>query len=302
MESPAPLRSNPRALVALLLMPLFFSTNIVVARAAVATIPPWTLVFWRWAVAALILLPFAAPELLRNASLLRRRWWQLLLLGMLVTVFCGGTVYIGLQYTTATNATLIYTTSTIMIVVFDAILSRRRLPVAHIAGAIVGFAGIAVVAVHGELGQLRHLALNIGDLGVFVSAVAWAIYSLMLRRAPVPGIAAIPAFTAIVIAGLIPLVPPMLWETWHGGHQPTGLHDWGQVLLIALFPSALAFTLYQYCVRVAGASISAVFLYLLPVYGVAMAVVLLGEELHPYHGAGFLLILAGVVLASRPAR
>ncbi len=44
------------------------------------------------------------------------------------------------------------------------------------------------------------------------------------------------------------------------------------------------------------------FLYLLPIYGVLMAVALLGEELHLYHGVGFVLILGGVVLASRPAR
>lgn len=302
MESPAPLRSNPRAIVALLLMPLFFSTNIVVARAAVANISPWTLVFWRWFLAVLILLPFSLPTLSRHAAQLKSQWRSLLLLGTIVTVFCGGTVYIGLQYTTATNGTLIYTTSTIMIVVFDAILSRRPMPAAHISGAVIGFAGIALIAVHGELGRLLHLAFNIGDLGVFVSSVAWAVYSLMLRRAPLPGLGAVPAFTAVAVAGLVPLLPFMVWETLNGGHQPAGWHVWGQVLVLAIFPSVLAFTLYQYCVKAAGASVTAMFLYFMPAYGIVMAVLLLGEELHLYHAVGFVLILGGVVLASRPAR
>jgi drug/metabolite transporter (DMT)-like permease len=64
----------------------------------------------------------------------------------------------------------------------------------------------------------------------------------------------------------------------------------------------LAFTLYQYCVKAAGASVTAMFLYFMPAYGIVMAVLLLGEELHLYHAVGFVLILGGVVLASRPAR
>lgn len=302
MESPSPLRSNPSAIAALLLTPLFFSMNLVVARASVATISPWNLAFWRWLIAVLILLPFAVAAMHKHRAVLKAHWKQLVVLGFVVTVACGGNVYVGLQYTTATNATLIYTTSTIMVVVLDAMLARRRLPPGQIIGAVAGFLGIALITLHGELGRLADLQFNVGDLSIFGAALAWAIYSLMVRKGPLMQIGAVPAFTAIAIVGTVLLVPPLLWENLHGGHAPSGVTAWLAVLTLALFPSVLAFILFQYCVKVAGAPVTAVFLYLLPVYGVLLAVALLGEELRLYHAVGFVLILGGVVLATRPAR
>ena len=308
MESPVQppartsLSSNPVAIAALLLTPLFFAVNLVLARASVATISPWTLAFWRWLFAVAILLPFAAAAMVRHRVILREQWKQLIILGGLLTVICGGNVYAALQYTTATNATLIYTTSTIMVVVLDAMLARRRLPAGQIIGAVAGFIGIALITLHGELHRLVDLSFNMGDLSVFLAALAWAIYSLMVRKGPLVQIGAVPAFAAIAIAGTVMLVPPMLWESAHGGHSPAGLHAWLAVLALAIFPSVLALIMFQYCVKVAGAPVTAMFLYLLPVYGVLMAVALLGEELHLYHGVGFVLILGGVMLATRRAR
>lgn len=302
MESPSPLRSNPSAIAALLLTPLFFSMNLVVARASVSSISPWNLAFWRWLIAVLILLPFAVVAMQRHRAVLAAHWKQLIVLGFLVTVACGGNVYVGLQYTTATNATLIYTTSTIMVVVLDAMLARRRLPPGQIVGAIAGFLGIALITLHGEIGRLADLQFNVGDLSIFGAALAWAIYSLMVRKGPLMQIGAVPAFTAIAMVGTVLLVPPLFWENIHGGHAPSGVNAWLAVLTLALFPSVLAFILFQYCVKVAGAPVTAIFLYLLPVYGVLLAVALLGEELHLYHGVGFVLILGGVVLATRQPR
>lgn len=308
MESPVQppartsLSSNPRAIAALLLTPLFFSMNLVVARASVATIPPWNLAFWRWLIAVAILLPFAAVAMHRHRAVLLAHWKQLIILGFLATVACGGNVYVGLQYTTATNATLIYTTSTIMVVVLAAMLERRRLPAGQIFGAVAGFLGIALITLQGELERLVDLRFNVGDLSIFGAALAWAVYSLMVRKGPLMQIGAVPAFTAIAMVGTALLVPPLLWENLHGGHAPAGLNAWFAVLTLALFPSVLAFILFQYCVKVAGAPVTAMFLYLLPIYGILMAVAFLGEELHLYHAVGFVLVLGGVVLASRPAR
>ncbi|HSI16915.1 MAG TPA: DMT family transporter, partial [Sphingomonas sp.] len=202
-------------MAALLLAPLFFSMNLVVARASVASISPWNLAFWRWIIAVAILLPFATTAMIRHRAVLRQQWKQLIILGFLVTVACGGNVYFGLQYTTATNATLIYTTSTIMVVVLAAMLERRRLPVGQIVGAVAGFVGIALITLHGELERLIELKFNIGDLSVFGAALAWAIYSLMVRKGPLMQIGAMPAFTAIAIVGTALLVPPLLWENFH---------------------------------------------------------------------------------------
>ncbi len=75
----------------------------------------------------------------------------------------------------------------------------------------------------------------------------------MVRKGPLVQIGAVPAFAAIAIVGTVLLVPPLLWENAHGGHSPAGLHAWLAVLALAIFPSVLAFIMFQYCVKVAGA-------------------------------------------------
>lgn len=299
-DSPPSFAQDPRALIALLAMPLFFSTNLIVGRAVAEVVPPWSLAFWRWLITALLLLPFAGGGLLRHAAVLRREWRRLLVLGFLGMVLCGGNVYVALQHTSATNATLIYTTSTIMIVVLDALLKRRGMPAIQLAGSFAGFAGIALITVHGEPGRLLELEFNIGDLGILVAAVSWAIYSLMLRTGPLTQLGSMTAFGANVLAGTLLLAPFTLWEAVSGAPQPNTLEAWGAILFLAFFPSVLAFSLFLFAVRVAGAPVTATFLYLMPVYGVLLAVLVLGEELHLYHAVGFVLIIGGVVLATRP--
>jgi len=300
--SPPSLARDPRALAALLLMPLFFSTNLIIGRAVAGAVPPWSLAFWRWFIAVAILLPLTAATLIRFRRLLLDQWKRILLLGTLGMVLCGGNVYVALQSTTATNATLIYTTSTIMIVVLDALLARRRLSAIRLVGTVAGFAGIALITVHGEPGRLFGLHFNSGDLGILVAATSWAAYSLMLRNGPLNQMGPLPTFTANAVAGTALLAPFALWETASGAPFPTGWQAWGAIVFLAISPSVLAFGLYQYCVKVAGAPVTATFLYVMPVYGVLLAVLVLGEELHLYHLVGFVLILGGVILATRPER
>ncbi|MCZ7642044.1 MAG: DMT family transporter [Pseudorhodoplanes sp.] len=84
------------------------------------------------------------------------------------------------------------------------------------------------------------------------------------------------------------------------GHFPTTAAAWTSFAGLAVLSSVLPFLAYQYGVKMVGPSIASIFLYFLPVYGVAFAVVFLGEAFRPYHAAGFVLVTLGVVLATAP--
>ena len=108
--------------LALLFMPLFFSTNIIFGRAATASVEPWTLAFIRWTLAFLILLPFTWAGLKRHKKLLMSEWKTIGVLGILGMWICGALVYYALHHTTATNATLIYTSAPVLILLLIASL------------------------------------------------------------------------------------------------------------------------------------------------------------------------------------
>lgn len=91
----------------LLVMPLFFVSNLIIGRAVTNAVEPATLAFWRWFLASLVLLPFAWRGLIEHLTAFRNLWRELLWLGVLGMVVCGAGVYLSLRYTTASNAALI---------------------------------------------------------------------------------------------------------------------------------------------------------------------------------------------------
>jgi drug/metabolite transporter (DMT)-like permease len=296
------MQSPPRlGIYALLLaMPLFFVSNLIIGRAVTDAVEPSTLAFWRWFLASLMLLPFAWRGLIDHAGRFLALWRELIALGVLGMLICGAGVYLSLRYTTASNSALIYTSSAILIVLMEAIFFRERLSAARIIGALIGFAGVAVIILHGELSRLLTLQFNIGDLGIALCALAWAVYSILLKRKELKALPTLPLFAAITIIGAITVAPFMFYEFFALDAFPRGRSQWLAIVALALFPSVIAFGLYQFLVKYAGPSLTGMSLYLLPAYGVALAVATLGEKLYAYHAIGLALVLAGIALATDP--
>ncbi|HRF09274.1 MAG TPA: DMT family transporter [Xanthobacteraceae bacterium] len=281
-------------------MPLFFVSNLIIGRAVTHAVEPGTLAFWRWFLACLMLLPFAWRGFFSQLDRFKAAANELFWLGVLGMVICGAGVYLSLRYTTASNAALIYTSSSILIVVLEALFFRERLSMTRFVGALIGFCGVAVIILHGELSRLQTWHFNIGDIGIAICAAAWAIYSLILKREKLRALPTLPLFFAITLAGAITVAPIMLYELFAHGAFPRGQQQWMAIVALALFPSVIAFGLYQILVKYAGPSLTGMSLYLLPVYGVALAVSTLGEQLYAYHAIGLALVLGGIALATEP--
>ena len=106
----------------------------------------------------------------------------------------------------------------------------------------------------------------------------------------------------IAASGAILLAPFAAVEiVWQQDFPTTG-EAWLNIAGIVVMASLLAFSMFQYGVKVLGPSLTGIFMYLLPVYGVGLAVLFLGEELALHHLWGILLVLSGVILATWPKK
>ena len=284
-----------RDIAFVLLVPLFMSSNIVIGRSVVTEVGPWTLAFLRWFGAFLILLPFIAPELRRSVGRLAAAGWMIVLMGFLGMWICGGLVYVALHHTTATNATLIYTSSNVMILVLEWFFRGRRLTLRQIVGTVLALTGVAVVAISSSQ---ETLAFNPGDLLFFFTSFSWAVYSVLLKRPALAGLPALPLFAATMLAGSALLLPMMLWEAWTAPAFPADASAWLAVIALWLIPSVGAFSGYQYGIRRFGPGTMATLFYLSTPYGLMLAIVFLGETFTLPHALGVALILPGVILAT----
>ena len=293
-------KNNIGAYLLLSVMPLCFSTNLVFGRATVPVVEPWTLAGLRWSFACLILLPFCWKDVVANAQVFRSNWILLAILGFLGMWICGAVVYFALRYTSATNGVLIYTSSPIFIILIERYFRGRKISLREICGITVAVLGVVVIVTTGSIQKLLGLDFNLGDLLIVISALSFAIYSVLLKRTEFSNVATLPMFTMVCLAGAATLLPFTLIEIQLTGSFPTGQFEWINIGGIVVVSSILAFLTYQIGVKAVGPSITGLFMYLMPAYGVALSVIFLGETLHTYHIVGSILIVSGLIIATIP--
>ncbi len=301
-HAPSPTTTNDLKLayVVMIFAPLFFSTNIIFGRMTITEVAPFTLAFLRWGFCAVVLSPFIFKALEQSLHLIRQRPFMLLVLGFLGMWISGAGTYYSLQYTTATNGTLIYTTSPLMIILIERLIFGRLIRWREMAGILIAFGGVAIIVFQGRLSVLLSGSVNIGDVGFLIAALSWAGYSILFRNKRLASLPIMALFGLICASGTILLFPFALWEWLSGGRMPQTTSAWQGIAGIVIFSSLLAFSGFQYGLRALGASITGIFMYLMPAYGIVLAVLLLGEQIHAYHLAGIMLVLGGVCFATIP--
>ena len=284
----------------LVLPPLFWSGNIVLGRAVHEAVPPVALAFCRWFGAFLIVLPFAWSALLRDRFVLARHWRMLLLLSFLGIAFFNSASYFALRYTTAINGLLLQSAVPVLILALSFLLFREAVTVRQALGVAVSLGGAVVVITRGDLALLATLALNLGDVVMFVAVCCYAAYSALLRlRPPVHPLSFLAATFGL---GAAMLVPFLLVERLAGWTMTLNATTLLAVGYVAVFPSLLAYFCFNRGVELVGANRAGVFIHLMPLFGTIMAVLFLGEAFRPPHAAGIALILGGIVLAARGRR
>lgn len=283
-------------ILSLLAATLFWAGNYVVGVAAVAEIPPLSLVLLRWALAVLPLVAIA--QLLERPpwrEILRAWRWLLLLsvLGMLgYTLF----LYAALQFTDAFNASLINAFNPALITLAAVVFLRERLTATGVIGILLALVGVLVVLSDGDPARLLSTGFGLGDLLMIGAIVVWTAYTIVGRRAPrLPPIASTAAQAGLAVAVLLPVT------LLAGGITlPSTAGGLGALLFIAVFPSVLSYVLWNRALTVVPPARAGVFLNLITVF-TALFTILAGHPFTLPQILGGVVVIAGVALANERA-
>lgn len=291
----AALANEPRVLM--LLPGLFWAGNAIVARSITADVPPVALAFWRWAVAALVILPLAWPHLARDLPRMRVHWPIMLLLTALGISVFNTFLYIAAHTTTAVNIVMLQTAMPVVVVLATFLIFRETVTGRQAAGIAASLAGTLTLISHGDPATLRGLDFKRGDLWMLAAVVCYAVYTALLRlRPPVHGFSF--AFASFALGAAL-LLPFYIAESALVGPMPVSVGSLTAIGYVAVFASVLAYLAFNRTVELVGANTAGLTVHLIPVFGIVLAVLLLGERVHAYHGAGIALIAAGLWLATR---
>jgi drug/metabolite transporter (DMT)-like permease len=202
----------------------------------------------------------------------------------------------GIQHVEAGTVSLISGASPVFMAILASLLLSERIRARVVVGLGLALAGSALVAVAsgGEVALTRDQM--VGSLLILLSAVLWAVYSVVVK----PWLGPIPATSIPMLGSLagLPIVLPLGYSGFAGSLGQLDAVGWLAVAQFTILASITAPILWAIGLQRGQASQAGLYLYLVPLFGVASAALLLGEPIGAGTIAGGVLILGGVLLAT----
>ena len=283
------------ALAGIVVVMIVWGSTFVVTKAAVHDIPPLTLTFLRFLIAATVLVPIAAargglrrlPQPLPLAALV--------LMGLTgVVIFHVGFTY-AMVYGSAAQGAIVFALVPAAVVVAAVVGLKEAPSKRRIVGILLSVCGVALVVATGESGSASPAPV-VGAAFMLGAVAAWAAYTVLAKR--LAGTDQVVVIACVSVIGTAMALPAAAVELSLAPWPDPSLQGWLGTLFLGVVASALAFVVYSRALRELDASLVGAYLNLDPIVGVLTAVILLGETLGLWQMSGGVVALAGMWLAS----
>jgi drug/metabolite transporter (DMT)-like permease len=285
--------------VKLVLTAIFWGGTFVAARVIAQDMGPYIASFLRFLAASLFLIAFV---LWKGERLPRLRWHQVIpaiLLGMTGIFAYNVFFFLGIKTVTAGRASLIVSTNPVIISLLSALLFRERLHPGRVAGTALCLFGAILVISRGNLSALFTGDVGWGELFLVGCVISWVAYTL-IGKVTMKYFTPLAAVTYSCLIGTVALLPPALLENITEVTGTFSLVDLMGILYLAFFGTVLGFLWYYQGVQVIGPSRASVFINIVPVSGVFLGWLILGEAVNFSLLAGAVMVVGGVYWTNRP--
>ena len=277
---------------------LIWSGNFIVAKALNNKIPPFSLNFYRWLIASLIMLPFAIKQFKSQWKLVKQSWHYLFWASLSGIVLFNSFVYIGAHFTSAINLALIGTTSSpIMAIILAGIFLKERIGWMKLSGMVLCTIGVLFLLLKGNFQNLLSLHFSTGDLWMLLAAFSFAVYNTLVKKKPA-GISPVNFLFVIFSSGTLMLLPFYIRELNRYPAVECSNEIIFSVLYIGIGASVICFLIWNMAIGKLGAGRTALFGNLIPVFSSIEAAIILNEDFSWIHVTSMLIIFAGILLAN----
>jgi len=278
---------------------LFWAGNFMIGKFAFfSNIPPMSLVFFRWLLVWLILIPFTFKEILKFKNVILSNLPLLIFLALTSVGLFNSFTYLSLIHTQVINASLFNTAIPAIIILLCFIFNIEKTNKFQILGLIISVLGILSILTKLNLDILLTLNFNKGDLIMIGGVISWGLYSSFLKRKKF----ILPLLTLVHVLctfGLIFIIPQFIYEFSQGQFIKFDLDLFYILIFLALFPSIGSYYCWAGAVSIIGANRAGIFLSLIPLFSTIMAVFFYGEKFQFFHLIGAILIILGLFLSNK---
>ena len=292
-------KSNFLAYIFLLLTVTFWAGNFIVGKfASHYEVPPFSLNFYRWFFAWLILAPFTISEILKKKEYIFQNYKLFIILGVTSITIFNSIVYYSLNFTQVISGVLMISTIPVMIMFFSFILKIEKTNTFQIIGVILSFLGVIIIITKADFEILKNLNFTKGDITMVVAMFSWALYSTLLKRQKYE-LSQLSLLQVVMTFGLIFLIPVYLIEYQVGFRIKLDTPFILILSYVVLLPGLASFILWIKGISMIGANRSGVFLHLMPIFSAIMAMIFFNEKFMFYHILGACFIIIGILLSNK---
>lgn len=258
---------------------------------------PITVAFWRFVMAALILIPLAVKRegRLVPAGIGGKGWFLLFLLGATGTSGYNYFFIKGLSMIEAGRASVIVATNPCLTYLGAALFFGRKMTWPGVAGFVCALSGATIAITQGHPWEIFGGGLGLGELMIFGCVICWSLYTLIGKEA-LERISPLMATTWACIFAVILLAPAAIMESGLPAFTAFNLNDWFCLAFLGVLGTSLCFTLYYLGIVRLGAEKAAVFINLVPIFGILSGWLFLNEKMGWHLAAGLALVLSGIRL------
>ena len=290
---------NTKAYLMLVCATLFWAGNFMVGKFAFLTnIPPMSLVFYRWSLVWLILLPFTYKEIIKSKEIIHKNLPLLLFLALTSVGLFNSFTYLSLVHTQVINASLFNTAIPAIIILLCFIFKIEKTNKYQILGLIISVLGILSIITRLNIEIILSLNFNKGDLIMIGGVITWGLYSSFLKRKSFT----LPLLTLVHVLcsfGLIFIFPQFIYEFSQGQRIDFNIDLFYILIFLALFPSIGSYYCWAGAVSIIGANRAGIFLSLIPLFSTIMAIFFYKEQFQFFHLIGAILIILGLFLSNK---
>ena len=292
-------KQNNLAYLFLILTTIFWSGNFIVGKAAsLFEIPPFSLNFYRWLFAGLILMPFTIKEIIKKRNYIIENIGFFIILGVTSITIFNSIVYYSLYYTQVISGVLMISTIPVWIIFISSILNIEKTNVFQIIGVGLSLTGVIFIITKADINLIKSLDFNKGDLTMVIAMFSWAIYSALLKKKTYE-ISQISLLQVVIISGLIFLIPIYLIEMNLGYLIKLEKPFFLTLTYVVFFPGLASFFFWIKGIAMIGANRAGAFLHLMPIFGAIMAMIIFDEKFMFYHFLGAAFIITGIILSNK---
>ena len=290
---------NTKAYIMLVCATLFWSGNFMVGKFAfLENIPPLSLVFYRWSLVWLILLPFTFKEILKHKDIILNNLPVLFFLGFTSVGLFNSFTYLSLIHTQVINSTLFNTAIPAVIILLCFLFKIEKTNKFQILGLIISVLGILSIITKLDIKIFLSLNFNKGDIIMIGGVITWGIYSTLLKKKKFT----LPLLTLVHVIctfGLICVFPQFFYEFSQGQFIEFNTNLFYILIFLALFPSIGSYYCWAGAVSIIGANRAGIFLSLIPLFSTIMAIAFYKEQFQFFHLIGAILIIIGLFLSNK---